>query len=388
MRNWIKRLIWPVIIALVAFAFQVVLYLFLGRDPVEIVGDKVKMFYFEPTFLVYAGVFSGVAALLAGLADLKYDWTGQIQRNFNKSIETVKSKVWPRDWDIQDTLEWWYKTTGFKKGDAETIDFFDILSQLAQDDLEDGGITFWGRPDALHHSWEKIDKDHWKNNRIETLGYIYAADKDAVRNIPTYPKIGHENTGTKYYDLRLTSAEVKKKWPKESKRNYLSDEDTELGTAIHYMAMFSAWAKWFAAQHLALNEHKPISESSMMSTASFLVLDAAMNGKLSMRGRPAGSIQYEAISRETWRLIAIKMEPHPATLWKAVVIPRSDVDQERVQEILEYDSIILSSREFEQLWPRDDRGHDRARMKELKKAKRLGADAQAVEKLAKGNMAI
>ena len=172
------------------------------------------------------------------------------------------------------------------------------------------------------------------------------------------------------------------------KSRYLSDEDTELGTAIHYMAMFSAWAKWFAAQHLALNEHKPISESSMMSTASSLVLDAAMNGKLSMRGRPAGSIQYEAISRETWRLIAIKMEPHPATLWKAVVIPRSDVDQERVQEILEYDSIILSSREFEQLWPRDDRGHDRARMKELKKAKRLGADAQAVEKLAKGNMAI
>ena len=175
---------------------------------------------------------------------------------------------------------------------------------------------------------------------------------------------------------------------KIAKERYLGDEDTELGTAIHFMAMFSAWARWFAAQHLALNEHKPISESNMMYTASSLVLDAAMNGKLSMRGRPADSMHYEAISRETWRLVAITMEPHPVSLWKAMVFPRSDVDPGRVHQILGYDSIILSSREFEQLWPRSDRRHDRARMKELKKAKRLGADPQAIEKLAKGNMAI
>lgn len=387
MQNWVKKLFRYGIFALVAFAFQVGLYLFLGRDPVEIVGDKVKMFYFEPTFLVYAAIFSGVFALIVGLADLKYDWTGQLQRKFNKSLKTVESVVLPRDWNIQDAIEWWERFAN-KKKEEDGIEFIDTLSQLAQDGVEDGGITVWGRPNALHHSWEKIDKGYWKNNRIEPLAYFYATNKNAVRDISTHPKVGADATAIQYFDLRVTSTEVKKKWPKESKRHYLSDEDTELGTAIHHMAMFSAWAKWFAAQHLALNEHKPISESSMMSTASSLVLDAAMNGKLSMRGRPAGSIQYEAISRETWRLIAIKMEPHPATLWKAVVIPRSNVDQERVQEILEYDSIILSSREFEQLWPRDDRGHDRARMKELKKAKRLGADAQAVEKLAKGNMAI
>ena len=137
-----------------------------------------------------------------------------------------------------------------------------------------------------------------------------------------------------------------------------------------------------------VNKHEPISQASMMLTASSLVLDAAMNGKLSMRGRPADSMHYEAISREIWRLIAIRMDRDLVSLWKAVVVPRTDVDPERVKQILGYDSIILNSREFEQLWPRDDKRHDRARMKELKKAKKLGADPQAVEKLAKGSMAI
>ena len=82
------------------------------------------------------------------------------------------------------------------------------------------------------------------------------------------------------------------------------------------------------------------------------------------------------------------MERNPISQWKTVIIPRTKVDPERVQQILEYDSIIVSSQEFEQLWPRDDKRDDRARMKELKKAKKLGADPQAIEKLAKGNMAI
>lgn len=168
-----------------------------------------------------------------------------------------------------------------------------------------------------------------------------------------------------------------------SKRWYLSDEDTDLGTAIRHMAWYSAWARWFAAQHLATNKHEPIFERFLMSIVAFEVLNAAMNGKLSMRGRPSDSINYEAISRETWRLIAINMDPDPRSLWKAVIRPRSDVDRERVQHILDYDSIILSSREFEQLWPRDNKRLDKARMKLLKKAKRLGADPQEIEKLAK-----
>ena len=56
-------------------------------------GDKVKMFDFEPTFLVFAGVTAGIVALLAGLADLKYDWIGSVGRilktKLDLKVETI-----------------------------------------------------------------------------------------------------------------------------------------------------------------------------------------------------------------------------------------------------------------------------------------------------------
>jgi Fe-S cluster biosynthesis and repair protein YggX len=168
---------------------------------------------------------------------------------------------------------------------------------------------------------------------------------------------------------------------------YLSDVDAELGSAIRDMATYSAWAKWFASQSLATNNHQHVSQSHLMHMASFIVLDALMNGKLLARGRPSGAIEYEDISREAWRLVGIRMEPHLATLWHSVLFPRSGVSPARIEKLLSYDSIIVDSREFQALWPRSDKPTDKARMRLLKKAKKEGADPEHIEKLSKGSMA-
>jgi hypothetical protein len=180
---------------------------------------------------------------------------------------------------------------------------------------------------------------------------------------------------------------------------YLHDEDTELGAAIRDMATYSAWAKWFASQFLANNNHEPVSQTTLMNVASGIVLDALMDGKILARGRPkwiprtpwrrqpSDAIEYEDISKEAWRLVGIKMEPHPNSLWRAVLFPRWKVDPKRIKKLLDYDSVIVNSREFEKLWPRVDKFTDNARKKLLKKARKAGADPEYIERLRQGHMA-
>jgi hypothetical protein len=81
------------------------------------------------------------------------------------------------------------------------------------------------------------------------------------------------------------------------------------------------------------------------------------------------------------------MEPHPTTLWQAVRFPRSEVDPERIKKLLDYDSVIVNSREFEKLWPRVDKFTDNARKKLLKKARKAGAAPEHIERLSQGHMA-
>jgi hypothetical protein len=83
MRDELKKIIRYLIIALVSFGCQVVWYLFLGADLTEIVGKKIQGFAFS--LIVIAGIFSGVIAIMAGLLDLAFDWTGQLQRELKKS---------------------------------------------------------------------------------------------------------------------------------------------------------------------------------------------------------------------------------------------------------------------------------------------------------------
>ena len=73
------------------------------------------------------------------------------------------------------------------------------------------------------------------------------------------------------------------------------------------------------------------------------------------------------------------MLPDLRSLWRVVVFPRGVAvtfedgkldtpPPSRVAHIFEYDSLIVDSRQFEQLWPKKDRQTDRARRRFLKQA--------------------
>lgn len=173
--------------------------------------------------------------------------------------------------------------------------------------------------------------------------------------------------------------------PRAREGRYLFSKDEELGSAIKQMAWSSAWGKWFSAQLLA-GQDRPIDKEAVdgrvMQIAASLVTDAAMDRKLEIRGRPPNSISYEVMPREAWRLVALHMRPDLASLWRAVVIPRGGAElvdgklatqpPSRVAQILNYDSLVVDSRQFEQLWPKKDRAADRARRRFLRKAKQKG----------------
>jgi hypothetical protein len=170
-----------------------------------------------------------------------------------------------------------------------------------------------------------------------------------------------------------------------------------LGSAIRSMAWASAWGKWYAAQHLALNEHKSITDWELMGTATHLVLDAVVNGQLEVRGRRPEQLDYESIPATHWRSTAFHMVSDNATIWKLVLIPRGGAEispegevighnkeaTERTDKLNEYDSLIVNSRQFESLWPRKDKQTDAARKRFLKTAKNAGADANEITKLSR-----
>ena len=162
---------------------------------------------------------------------------------------------------------------------------------------------------------------------------------------------------------------------------YLHHEDSELGPAIVDMAYRSAWAKWYASQYLAHNNHQPVDELTTLNAASELVTQALMDGKLEARGRPAGAVDYEPITSETWRLAGLQPVRHPASLWTFNVIPRSGVEPQRMQRLLDYDSLIVNCRRFENLWPATDKKMDYKRKRLLKQAKRAGAAPTEIARL-------
>jgi hypothetical protein len=179
---------------------------------------------------------------------------------------------------------------------------------------------------------------------------------------------------------------------------YLSSEDSELGTAIRNMVWRSAWAKWYASQYLATDDHRPASEAHMMHVGASLVLDALMDGQLEARGRNPGQMEYEAIPQTHWRSSALHMVEDKNTFWRMVLFPRGGAEinpdgvvvaardaaaKQRTDELAAYDSLIVNSRQFERMWPRRDKEADAATKHLLKKAKKAGADPAEIQKLAR-----
>jgi hypothetical protein len=83
---------------------------------------------------------------------------------------------------------------------------------------------------------------------------------------------------------------------------YLSNRDTELGSAIISVARYSAWGRWYAAQHL-VNSGSPVGEQHFYQIAAGQVMEEITNGNLEVRGRrpDPDRLGYEIIDRTHWR---------------------------------------------------------------------------------------
>ena len=81
------------------------------------------------------------------------------------------------------------------------------------------------------------------------------------------------------------------KTPAAASLEYLRNKDSELGSSIRDMVWRSAWAKWFAAQSLAINNHS--NEEQIMLVATSLIREALMDGRLEARGRKPGQLEAD-----------------------------------------------------------------------------------------------
>jgi hypothetical protein len=183
--------------------------------------------------------------------------------------------------------------------------------------------------------------------------------------------------------------------PGPMRLGYLHTEDAELGSAIREMVWCSAWGKWFPSQSLAVGAK--VDERTVMGAATHLVLDALTDGHLQARGRKPGQMDYEAIPQTHWRSTALYMTPDSRSLWKMILVPRGGAEihpngtvvgrdpaaVKRTAQLQAYDSIIVSGRQFEKLWPLENARTDALRKGNLKKARQAGADPAEIAKLAR-----
>jgi hypothetical protein len=131
---------------------------------------------------------------------------------------------------------------------------------------------------------------------------------------------------------------------------YLQDVDSEVTHALLMMVSRSAWGRWYR-QQVGTSGENALTDGSTMHVAAYLITDAAMNGRLELRGRLPSEVNYEPIQKETWRLAALAVEPDSFTIWKVKVHPRHGVDPDRIKRVLVYDSLVVNSQAFEALWP-------------------------------------
>jgi hypothetical protein len=181
---------------------------------------------------------------------------------------------------------------------------------------------------------------------------------------------------------------------KQQKLEYLSNRDSVLGSAIQDMARSSAWGRWDAANVL-VNSGKPAGESEILRAACWNVMEKILDGELEVRGRLPGQMDYNPIPRTYWRSSALTFIPHPASLWKLVIIPRGGAQIEpsgnviarnpeaaaRTAQITNYDSLIVGGYQFETLWPRKDRLADKLRRRLIWRARWRRLDKNEIRRL-------
>jgi hypothetical protein len=182
----------------------------------------------------------------------------------------------------------------------------------------------------------------------------------------------------------------------KSELKYLSQRDSELGSAIISMARRSAWGRWYAAQHL-VNSGERIREQHLYQTAASVVIDEILDGNLEVRGRRPDPkrLGYELIDRTHWRSSWLACVHDRFAIWKIKVVSRGTVEIDREgntvradnvtaaqrTSLLDYDSFTVDAYQFEKLWPAKDKLADWQRRKFLFKALWRGFDQDEIWRL-------
>jgi hypothetical protein len=191
---------------------------------------------------------------------------------------------------------------------------------------------------------------------------------------------------------------IRRMWPRYNPQpslSYLSNKDSELGSAIVSMARRSAWGRWFAAQHL-VNSGSAIGMSYLLQIAGSQVMDKILDGDLEVRGRRPGRMDYQTIPRTDWRSSAIHFVSDPISLWRMLIVPRGGVEiapdgtiarasnptaAARTSQLADYDSLLIDAHQFETLWPQKDGPADGPRRKLLRQARRRALDKDEIQRL-------
>jgi len=161
-----------------------------------------------------------------------------------------------------------------------------------------------------------------------------------------------------------------------SQLSYLPRSDVELNLALRLLAQRSAWGRWYAARILALHKSK-IEEEDLMLTASGQVTSAAANGRLTIRGRRLGGRSYEPIPKEYWGSAFLDVRADPISLWQVFISP----GDYSAGNTLQFDSLIVSAKEIETLWPKHEGSSDEARKEFLEQARQEGLDPAEIARL-------
>ena len=160
--------------------------------------------------------------------------------------------------------------------------------------------------------------------------------------------------------------------------------------AIERMAHKSALGQWYAAQIL-VTSGIPIDEVSRLNFAASKVRDKILDGALEIRGGIHN--QYNAIPRTEWRTAILGFFPDRMALWKMRVTPggmvtmesdgsvHTDVDQDTIAHLLQFDSLLVDSYQFEDLWPRVESVADKERRQFLKEARKRHLDQDTIKDL-------
>lgn len=240
-------------------------------------------------------------------------------------------------------------------------------------------VQFWGREKQHTDSMtrdrplEKISTDYWKKFQRDGISLLRISPESGsasgltVDNFQTVTVADGNLTQRRLYaDIYLDRENALNWLVTEGERRrgeytsmdcnfagldepwYLQDRETELTQAIFLMIHNSDWGRTRFKNLVRPNNRDALIEA--MRAGAQEVRQAAMNGKLVIRGRHPDAVEFEQISADAWKLVIFDLVDDGRGSLK-VNPTANDGDSERVADILNFETFEVDSREFEALWP-------------------------------------